>query len=120
MVVPAGPAVGWFLVQIEYDRTDFEGDPAEIFVRRMGPDQVLFSPGRDSVVFRPFNPFDRLSGIPRQPLCRVVIKSHVLTDDQGRALDGDFLRAQFPTGNVTQGGDFESWFTLLEPDIVIG
>lgn len=120
MVAPAGPAVGWFLVQLEYDRTDFEGDPAEIFVRRLGADQVLFSPGRDSVVFRPFNPFDRLSGIPRQPLCRVVVKSHVLTDDQGRALDGDFLRAQFPTGNVTQGGDFESWFTLLEPDIVIG
>jgi hypothetical protein len=117
MVAPAGPAVGWFLVQIEYDRSDFEGDPTEIFVRRINADQVVFSPGRDSVTYRPRDPFV-LSGVPRQPLVRVILKSHVLTDDQGNVLDGDFLRSQLPTGNRTAGGDFESWFTLIEPPII--
>jgi len=118
LVAPAGLPVAWFQVQIEYDRTDFEGDPTEIFVRRINADQVLFSPGRESVTFRPRDPF-QLSDVPRQVLVRVTLKSHVLADDRGRVLDGEFLRAQFPTGNSAAGGDFESWFTLSEP-IIIG
>jgi hypothetical protein len=49
----------------------------------------------------------------------VILKSHVLADDQGNVLDGEFLRTRLPTGNRAAGGDFESWFTLIEP-IVIG
>jgi hypothetical protein len=118
MVPPQGPPVGWFLVQVEYDRSDFEGDPTEIFVRRINANQVVFSPGRESVTYFPRDPFS-LSGVARTPLCRVIIKSHVLTDDQGNALDGEFLRADLPTGNNVQGGDFESWFTLTE-QVIIG
>jgi hypothetical protein len=120
MVPPAGPPVGWFLVQIEYDRSDFEGDPTEIFVRRINADQVVFSANRDSVTYHPRDPFALLSGVPRRPLCRVIIKSHVLADDRGTVLDGEFLGTRFPTGYRVPGGDFESWFTLVEQDIVIG
>jgi hypothetical protein len=116
MLPPEGSPVGWFVVTIEYDRRAFEADPTEIFVRRINAQEVRFGDQGATVMFRPFVNFtDWVNLAPRIPdevLCRVVLKSHVLVDRDGLALDGDFLRAQLPSGNGTPGGDFESWFTL--------
>jgi hypothetical protein len=116
MVPPDGSPHGWFLVSIEYDRRDFEADPTEIFVRRINAQDVEFLDDGTMVIFRPFESFtDWVNLSPRVPnevLCRVVLKSHVLSDREGRVLDGDLLRASLPSGNGTAGGDFESWFTL--------
>lgn len=46
----------------------------EIFVRRINANQVVFSPGRESVTYFPRDPFF-LSGVPRHPLCQVIIKA---------------------------------------------
>jgi hypothetical protein len=114
---PEGPPIGWFLVSIEYDRSRFEADPNEIFVRRINPRRVVFRDDGRQVVFEPFGNFaewaDRTANTPEEVLCRVVLKSHVLVDEAGSVLDGEFLGAGVPTGNGTPGGDFESWFTLV-------
>jgi hypothetical protein len=34
----------------------------------------------------------------------------------GKALDGDFIGRQYPTGNGVQGGDFISYFSVLPED----
>ena len=84
-------------------------------MRRINPLEVVFD--GTHAVFRFFESLrgwarDR-SGLADVVLCRVAIKSHVLLDEEGRALDGDFVGGQLPTGNATPGGDFESWFTLV-------
>jgi hypothetical protein len=112
---PAGDPHAWFRVSLEYDRSDFEADPNEWFVRGINAQQITFSPSRDSVLWRPFGSFQSWAvsnGVARRPICRVVLKSHVLVDDRGVALDGEFLKANFPSGNNSPGGDFESWFVF--------
>ena len=116
MTAPDGPGVAWFLVSFEYDRRGFEADPNEIFVRRINAESITFPTSRVSVLFKPFASLKEWVNlqpvVPDDVLCRVVLKSHVLTDDSRVALDGDFLGALLPTGNGASGGDFESWFML--------
>jgi hypothetical protein len=49
----------------------------------------------------------------------IVLRGDFVIDTQGFAIDGEFVRAQLPTGDRpsgspygTQGGTFESWFAL--------
>jgi hypothetical protein len=49
----------------------------------------------------------------------VVLKSDFImsAEESGKiakALDGNFIGGKLPSGNGTQGGDFESWF-YVEP-----
>lgn len=55
-------------------------------------------------------------------LCRVVLKGNAIFDEDGRHLDGeafggradDAIALRLPSGDGTEGGDFESWFYLVE------
>lgn len=49
-----------------------------------------------------------------QIIIRVTIKSDFLIDDKKRAVDGNHIGGKRPTGDGIQGGDFESWFRLIE------
>ena len=118
MTPPDGSPHGWFLVSIEYDRREFEADPTEIFVRRINASDVEFVDDDTAVIFRPFDSFvnwANQTGVSDEVLCRVVLKCHVLADHERRVLDGDFLRADLPSGDGTPGGDFESWFSATDP-----
>ena len=44
---------------------------------------------------------------------RVVVKCDFLIDEEGRPVDGNHLDGKVPTGNGVRGGDFESWFELI-------
>ncbi|MCK4396315.1 carboxypeptidase regulatory-like domain-containing protein [candidate division WOR-3 bacterium] len=43
---------------------------------------------------------------------KVVLKSDFIQDKDEKALDGNFIGGEPPSGNGFQGGDFESWFKL--------
>lgn len=43
---------------------------------------------------------------------KVVIRGNFITDVNGRAVDGEFINARLPTGDIAQGGRFESWFSV--------
>lgn len=49
----------------------------------------------------------------------VVLKSDFIMskDEPGKALDGNFIGGELPSGNGTQGGDFISWFSLNPPSL---
>ncbi len=128
MEAPQGPPQGWFRVCLEYspvpirigpggdDTADTAAaDNGFAYQTWLSPDEVTWAEDRLSVNFRP-RPFGgNGSGTQEMPdvvLCRVVLKSHVILDEQGRALDGDLLRGSPYSGNGSQGGDFESWFDL--------
>ncbi len=53
--------------------------------------------------------------LPPSGTYRVVIRTGFLADENGRAVDGDFLLGQTPTGDGLPGGTFESWFTVPAP-----
>jgi hypothetical protein len=42
----------------------------------------------------------------------VTLKCNFILDCHDNAVDGDFLRGEFPTGDGTEGGTFESWFSV--------
>jgi hypothetical protein len=126
MLAPDGPPQGWFRVCLEYLpslRTVKQG--GRDAARRAGgfayqtwlwPQSVTWAEDRLSVNFLP-RPFgttddDDTQDMPDSVLCRVALKSHVILDEQGQALDGDLLGGSLNSGNGTQGGDFESWFDL--------
>jgi hypothetical protein len=43
----------------------------------------------------------------------VTLKCDFILDCHNNPVDGDFLRARFPTGNGVPGGVFESWFRVV-------
>jgi hypothetical protein len=45
-------------------------------------------------------------------LVYVTIKCNYILDCHNNPVDGDFLRARFPTGDGVPGGVFESWFRV--------
>lgn len=49
-------------------------------------------------------------------LVRVVVKCDFLIDEHGKCVDGNHLRGSMPSGDGIGGGEFESWFELVEPD----
>jgi hypothetical protein len=46
----------------------------------------------------------------------VTLKCDFILDCHNNPVDGDFLRARFPTGNGVPGGVFESWFRVNRRD----
>jgi hypothetical protein len=44
----------------------------------------------------------------------VALKCDFILDCHNNPVDGDFLRARFPTGNGVPGGVFESWFRVVD------
>jgi hypothetical protein len=46
------------------------------------------------------------------PTVGVTLRCDFLPDCNGRAVDGNFIAAHFPTGDGVPGGTFESWFDL--------
>jgi len=44
----------------------------------------------------------------------VTLKCDFILDCNGNAVDGNFLRANFPTGDGIEGGTFESWFRVTK------
>jgi hypothetical protein len=42
----------------------------------------------------------------------VILRSSLIHNKNGKALDGDFINSKLPTGNGVQGGDFVSWFSV--------
>jgi hypothetical protein len=44
----------------------------------------------------------------------ITLRSSHILDKDGKALDGDFIGGKLPSGNGTQGGDYLSWFSVLE------
>ncbi|HVQ37575.1 MAG TPA: hypothetical protein VMS31_08580 [Pyrinomonadaceae bacterium] len=46
----------------------------------------------------------------------VTLKCDFILDCHNNPVDGDFLRARFPTGNGVPGGVFESWFRVVHED----
>ncbi len=51
----------------------------------------------------------------RRLYVRVTLKCDFIQDHRSRAVDGNFLRGGFPTGDGIEGGTFESWFILTHP-----
>ena len=43
----------------------------------------------------------------------ILLRGSSILGKDGKALDGDYIRGQLPTGNGVQGGDFVDWFTVL-------
>jgi hypothetical protein len=43
----------------------------------------------------------------------ITLKCDFILDCHNNPIDGDFLRARFPTGNGVPGGVFESWFYVI-------
>jgi hypothetical protein len=43
----------------------------------------------------------------------ITLRSSLIHDKNGKALDGDFIASRLPTGNGVQGGDFVSWFSVM-------
>ena len=50
---------------------------------------------------------------PQAGVYRLVLRGDFITDENGRAVDGDFLLGETPSGDGMPGGVFESWFTVL-------
>lgn len=46
----------------------------------------------------------------------IILRSSLIHDKNGKALDGDFINSRLPTGNGVQGGDFVSWFSVRSED----
>jgi hypothetical protein len=47
----------------------------------------------------------------------VTLVGSLITAENGKALDGDFIGYRLPSGNGTQGGDFKDWFAVeARPD----
>lgn len=114
---PHGPSAGWFLVELEFGATG--ADPTERSVRRVEPREPLLSDDRQTVFFplsASLREWVAQAGPDAEVLCRVVLKCHVLVDDDGTAVDGDFLGGVLPTGDGVPGGDFDSWFTVTGPE----
>lgn len=42
----------------------------------------------------------------------VTLYGSLILDVSGKALDGEYIAAKFPTGNGVQGGNFVSWFSV--------
>ncbi len=55
---------------------------------------------------------DQLGKYPN-PYLYVTLACDFLPDINGRAVDGNFLRGDFPTGDGVEGGTFESWFRIV-------
>jgi len=47
----------------------------------------------------------------------IQLKGDFVLGQNGKCLDGNFLRGQLPTGNDCEGGLFESWFSLEIPGV---
>lgn len=47
-------------------------------------------------------------------LFRILLRCDFVVDAKGKAIDGNFLRGQLPTGDKVEGGLFESWLTRKE------
>lgn len=43
---------------------------------------------------------------------RLVLRGDFILDETGRALDGNFLGADLPSGDAVEGGTFETWFSI--------
>ena len=43
---------------------------------------------------------------------KLVLRGDFIMDETGRAVDGNFLGADLPSGDAVEGGSFESWFTI--------
>lgn len=46
-------------------------------------------------------------------LCRVTLKCDFIIDEKGRAVDGNHLHGKLPSGDNIEGGQFESWFFIV-------
>jgi len=46
----------------------------------------------------------------------IILRSSLIHDKNGKALDGDFIGGNLPTGNGVQGGDFVSYFSVKPKD----
>lgn len=42
----------------------------------------------------------------------IVLRGSLIVDEDGRALDGEYIDGRLPTGNGVQGGDFVDWFRV--------
>lgn len=56
----------------------------------------------------------RLGIVNLEILVRVVVKCDFLIDKQGKCVDGNHLRGSMPCGDGIGGGEFESWFQLVD------
>jgi hypothetical protein len=45
----------------------------------------------------------------------VTLRRDFILDARGTPVDGTHLRGALPSGNGTAGGDFVSWFTVVDP-----
>jgi hypothetical protein len=120
--VPTGPSSphSWFLVSFEFP-VNHQFSPESPFlqhsiavVRVLDAQTVLDPAGEAS--FQPDKETETLIKLISiqevRPLVRVQILCDFLVDDNGLAVDGNFLGGQLPSGDGTAGGTFESWFTL--------
>jgi hypothetical protein len=106
----------WFLVRAEYP-VENDGTIIEQLVldTAIGMDAshltAVFMPHKDfAVTCR-----DMLTKLNlERALVRVIVKGNLLIDEKKDPVDGNFLRAVFPTGDGVPGGDFEGWFFLTK------
>lgn len=132
---------GWFLVSLEFSggkrmplstaleqlvqlMMGFVWPPGSTLVYRVAGDNIEIvkaGPNRTNY-YAHFNPPPGLSffvsalrSLVREfrIFARVVVKCDFLIDEQGRPVDGNHLDGKVPTGNGVRGGDFESWFELI-------
>lgn len=52
------------------------------------------------------------AGYASSGLHKIVIRGNFISDEDGRAVDGEFINADLPSGDIAQGGRFESWFDV--------
>lgn len=116
----------WFIVTVEYPvgLTAFQQPaipPGTILVQRVLDGEIRVD--GNQAFFKPDDRFQQSfmttveAAKVETPLCRVVLKSDFLLDNEGRCVDGDFFGEQqtdlaVKTGDGVPGGDFESWFIL--------
>jgi len=132
---------GWFIVNIEFPVVEQKIiDPPNpppphmqdgtIFTQRVleNPEDGIVVSG-NKVTFAPHPHYkdtflkciaatpDNLSYVAAPILCRVSVKCGYLFDSKGRIVDGDFGNFEnqtTPSGDGVPGGDFESWFVLVQ------
>jgi hypothetical protein len=101
----------WFLVTVEYP----DANRGIVIDHHVLDEAIVIA--NDVARFAPHKNFaqtflDAMNRGLERALVRVVVKCNLIVDAKMLPVDGDFLRAAFPTGDSVPGGDFESCFFL--------
>jgi hypothetical protein len=106
---PPGTGIGAETFRVTYRHA---GSRRERLI--LGGDPALDADGRSASFTVPDRYCDRGDESIRDAQITVTLRCDFILDARGDPVDGTHLRGALPTGNGTAGGDFVSWFTIVD------